>query len=67
MPKKRLPAITDMVVWEKVTKGVSWNNMGQRSRAWKNIGGSQEERLPSDKFRGDNTELKERIDGKDER
>ena len=27
-PKKRLPAIADRAVWEKVTKGESWNKVG---------------------------------------
>ena len=35
MPEKRMPAIADRAVWEKVTKrraGMSWNKMGTRSR-----------------------------------
>ena len=45
-PKKRLPAIADRAVWEKVTKG----RPGIRSdsvveKVWKDIGGNQEEVL----------------------
>ena len=28
IPKKRLPAIVDRAVWEKVTKSASWNKAG---------------------------------------
>ena len=55
MHKKRLPAITDMGVWEKVTKGragIRWDSLVDK--VWKDIGGNQEEilQLSIDKFAG---------------
>ena len=44
MPKNRLPAVTDRVVWEKVTKGragIGWDSVAEE--VCKEIGGNQEE------------------------
>ena len=63
MPKKRLPAITDRAVLEKVTKGraeVKWD--GVVEKVWKEIGGNQEEILSINKFGGCKAEVKERIE-----
>ena len=46
MPKNRLPAVTDRVVWEKVTKGragIGWDSVVEK--IWKGTGGHQEEIL----------------------
>ena len=46
MPKKRLPAIADRAVWERVTKGraeLRWRSVVEK--VWKDIGGNQEEIL----------------------
>ena len=40
MPKKRLPAIVDRAVWEKVTKeraGIRWDSVVEK--VWKDTGG----------------------------
>ena len=50
MPKKRLPAIADKAVWEKVTKGraaIRWDNVYSRENMEKEIGGTQEGMLLS--------------------
>ena len=63
MPKKRLPAIADSAVWEKVTKGragIRWDNVVDK--VWKEIEGNQEEILSIEKFAGYKTKLKERIE-----
>ena len=63
MPKKRLPAITDRAVLEKVNKGraeVKWD--GVVEKVWKEIGGNQEEILSINKFGGCKAEVKERIE-----
>ena len=64
MPKKRLPAIADRAVWEKVKRaraGIRWDSVVEK--AWKDIGGNQEEILLSiEKFGGYKTEVKERIE-----
>ena len=42
MPKKRLPAIVNISVWEKVTKGragLRWDSVVEK--VWKDIGGNQ--------------------------
>ena len=42
-PKKRLPAIVDRAVWERVTKGragIRWDSVGEK--VWEDIGGNQE-------------------------
>ena len=46
MPKKRLPAIADRAVWEKGTAGRAeiWRD-SVVDKAWKGIGGNQEEIL----------------------
>ena len=61
--KKRLPAIADRAVWEKVTKGragVRWDSVVEK--VWKDIRGNQEEilQLSIDKFEGYETEVKEK-------
>ena len=41
MPKKRLPAIADRAVWEKVTKGragIRWDSVVEK--VWKDIRGN---------------------------
>ena len=66
MPKKRLPAIADRAVWEKVTKGragMRWD--GVVEGVWKDIGGNQEEIPSIEKFAGYKTEVKERIEIRD--
>ena len=62
MPDKRLPAITDRAVWEKITKGraeIRWNNVVEK--VWKDLGGDREEVLSIEKFGGYKTEVKETI------
>ena len=59
MPEKRLPAIVDNTVWEKVTKeraGIRWDNVVEK--IWKDRGGNQEEILSTEKFGGYKTEVK---------
>ena len=61
MPKKRLPAIADRAVWEKVTKGRAgkrWDSVVEK--VWKDIGGSQEEVLSIEKFAGYTAEAREK-------
>ena len=61
MPQKRLPAIADRAVWEKLTKGragIRWDSVVEK--AWKDIGRNQEEILSIEKFAGYKTEIKER-------
>ena len=44
MPEKRLPAIVDRAVWEKIKKGpagIRWDNVVEKP--WKDLGGDQEE------------------------
>ena len=61
--KKGCQQKADRAVWDKVTKGASWNKVGWRSRkAWKDLGGNREEILPIDKFGGYTTKVKERIE-----
>ena len=63
MPKKRLPAIADRAVWEKVTEGragIRWDSVF--GKVWKDIGGNQEEILSIEKFAGYKTEVKEMIE-----
>ena len=63
MPKKRLPAIADRAVWEKVTEGragIRWDSVF--GKVWKDIGGNQEEILSIEKFAGYKTEVKESIE-----
>ena len=63
MPKKRLTAIADRTVWEKVRKGRAgrrWDSVVEK--VWKDIGGNQEGILSIEKFAGHKTELKERVE-----
>ena len=63
MPKKRLSAIGDIAVWEKVTKGragIRWDSVVEK--VWKDIGGNQEEILSIEKFTGYKREMKEKIE-----
>ena len=66
MPGKRLPAIVDRAVWEKITKGrggIRWENLVDK--IWKDLGGDQEEvLLPTEKFGGYKKEVKERTERK---
>ena len=61
MPKKKLPAIPDRAVWEKVTKGravgIRWNSVVEK--VWKGIGRKREQILSIEKFGGYKTEIKE--------
>ena len=59
MPKKRLPAIANRAVWEKVTKGgaaLRWDSAVEK--VWKDIEGNQEEILSVEKCAGYKTEVK---------
>ena len=63
MPEKRLPAIADRAVWEKVTKGrtgIRWDNVVEK--IWEDLGGDQEEVLSIEEFGGYKTVVKERIE-----
>ena len=56
MPEKRLPAIADRAVWEKITKGRAgnrWNNVAEN--IWKDL--EDEEALSIEKFCGYKTEV----------
>ena len=56
--KKRLPAIANRTVWDKVTKGragIRWDSVVEK--VWKDIGGNQEEVLSIEKFAGYKTEV----------
>ena len=61
MPKKRLSAIADRAVWEKVTKGragTRWDSVVEK--VGKDIGGGKQEMLLSTpQFVGYKTEVKE--------
>ena len=73
MPKKRLPAIADRAVWEKVTEGraviwekvtegravVRWDSVVEK--VWKGVGGNPGEMLSIEKSAGYNTEVRERM------
>ena len=57
IPGKRLPAIADRAVWEKVTPGragIRWDDVVER--IWKDLG-DQEEVLSTEKFGGYKTEV----------
>ena len=59
MSEKRLPAIFDSAVWEKITKGragTRWDNVVEN--IWKDIGGDLEEVPSIEKFGGYKTEAK---------
>ena len=68
MPEKRLPAIVDDAVWEKITRGragIRWDNAVEK--IWKDVGGDQEEELSTETFGGrvqDRTEITKRRKGK---
>ena len=60
--EKRLPAIANSAVWEKVTKGragTRWDNAA--NKVWNEIGGNQEEIQSIQKFGGYKAELNEKI------
>ena len=62
MPEKRLPDTADRAVWEKIAKGragIRWDNVVDR--VGKDLGGDKEEVLPTKKFGGLKTEVKEII------
>ena len=59
MPEKRLPAIADRAVWEKITKGragILWDNVVEK--LWTYLRGDQEEVLSIKKFGGCKTVVK---------
>ena len=63
MPKKRLPAIANRVVREKVTKGrAGLRRDSVVEKVWKEMGENQEETLSIEKFAGYKTEVKGKID-----
>ena len=62
MPKKRLPAIVDKAVWEKVPKGragTRWDSVAGRIYL---VGGNQEEMMSADKFARYKTDTEERME-----
>ena len=62
-PEKRLPAIANRSVWEKITKGqarIGWDIVLEK--IWKGLGEDQEEVLSIEKFGGYKTEVKEIIE-----
>ena len=68
VPEKRLPAIVDDAVWEKITKGragIRWDNVAEKT--WKGMEGGQEEVLSTEAFVGYKTEAKERIEEREGR
>ena len=63
MPQKRLPAIVDRAVWEKVTKGragIRWD--GVVEKVWKDLGRNQVEMMYAGKFERYKAEIEERIE-----
>ena len=61
MPKTTLPAMADRAVWEKLAKGragIRWDSVVEK--AWRDIGGNEENTLSIEKFAGYKTEEKER-------
>ena len=59
MPKKRVPAIADRAVWEKVTQGragIRWDSVVEK--VWTDVGGNQEDILSMEKFAGYMTQVK---------
>ena len=59
MPKKRLPAIADRAVWEKVTKGrtgIRWDSVVEN--VCKDTEGNQAETRSIETFGGYETEVK---------
>ena len=64
IPKKRLPAIADRAVWQKVTAGpagIKWDR-SVVEKVWKDIGGNKKKILSIEKCGGGKTEAKERIE-----
>ena len=62
VPEKKLPAIVDRAVWEKIAKGrtrIRWDNVVEN--IWKDLRGDQEEILSAEKFGRYKTEVKEII------
>ena len=65
MPDKRLPAIADRAVWEKITKGrggIRWDNAVEKM--WKESG-DEEDIRSIEKFDGYKTEVKKRVEERD--
>ena len=63
MPTKRLPAIPNRPVWEKVAKGragIGWDSVVEK--VWKGIEGNQEEVMPAGNFGKYMAEVEERIE-----
>ena len=63
MPEKRLPAMFDRAVLEKITKGrggIRWDNVVEK--IWKDLDEDQKDILSLEKFGGYKTEVKERIE-----
>ena len=63
MPKTTLPAMADRAVWEKLAKGragIRWDSVVEK--AWRDIGGNEENTLSIEKFAGYKTEVKENIE-----
>ena len=63
MPEKRMPAIVDRAVWEKITKGragIRWYNVV--GKIWKDLEGGQGEVLSTEKFGGCKTEVQKRME-----
>ena len=63
MPKKRLSAIVDRAIWEKVIKGragITWDIVVEK--LWKGTGGNQEETVYAEKFARHKAEVEERIE-----
>ena len=59
MPEKRLPAIVDKAVWEKITKGRAGTRRDNVvEKIWNDIEGDQGEVLSIEKFGGYKTEVK---------
>ena len=66
MPRKRLPAIVDKSVWEKVTKGRTgkrWHSVAEK--ALKRMGENQEDILSAEKFGRCKTEAEEMIESRE--
>ena len=62
MPNKRLPAMVDRAIWDKVTKrrvGIRWDSVLEKT---KGIGGHREEMMSAKKFGGYTEEVEERIE-----
>ena len=65
MPNKRLPAVADKAVWEKVANGRAgrmWDIVVEK--VWKGLGGIQQEILSIEKYGGNKTGVTEGIEVK---